>query len=101
MWIGACLALGGAGTALAQHTGALPSPTAQAASAKGANDAAIADCMQLWDKGTHMSKQEWARTCQRIQSRLENLKIDNLKGTGTDAPAKPRTGAKGGSSASN
>jgi hypothetical protein len=37
----------------------------------------VEDCMRLWDAGTHVSKQEWARTCQRIQTRLNGLKIDN------------------------
>ena len=40
-------------------------------------DSGMAECMRLWDAQTHMSKQEWSRTCQRIQSRLENLKVDN------------------------
>lgn len=88
----------GSSVVLAQATGSLPAPPAPAA--KGTTDA-IADCMQLWDKGTHMSKQEWARTCQRIQTRLQNLKIENLKDIGTDATKKSRTGARGGSNAPN
>ena len=43
----------------------------------------IAECMRLWDSATHMTKQEWARTCERIQSRLENLRIENLDVMGT------------------
>lgn len=31
------------------------------------------DCLSLWDKGTHMTKGEWATTCRRIQNRLTNL----------------------------
>ena len=23
------------------------------------------DCMETWDKGTHMTKKEWRRTCER------------------------------------
>jgi hypothetical protein len=42
------------------------------------HDSAVADCMQMWDSGTHMTKQEWVRTCRRVQSRLDNLKIDGL-----------------------
>ncbi len=38
----------------------------------------VADCMQMWDSGTHMTKQVWARTCKRVQSRLDNLKIEAL-----------------------
>jgi hypothetical protein len=52
----------------------------------------IADCMRLWDAATHMTKQQWARTCERIQSRLENLRIENLDIMGTGVRKKP--GAK-------
>ena len=31
------------------------------------------DCLKLWDKGTHMTQGEWARTCRRIQNRLSTL----------------------------
>ena len=37
---------------------------------------AVADCMGLWDSGTHMTKTEWAATRRRIQGRLDNLKVD-------------------------
>ena len=41
-----------------------------------ANDT-VADCMRLWDSGTHMSKGDWARTCRRVQNRLnENQGIN-------------------------
>src|SRR5262245_47511461 len=36
------------------------------------------DCVKLWDSGTHMSKQAWARTCRQIENRLENLQVENL-----------------------
>ena len=26
----------------------------------------FADCMRKWDKRTHMTKQEWSRTCRRL-----------------------------------
>jgi hypothetical protein len=42
------------------------------------HDSDVADCMQMWDSGTHMTKQVWARTCKRVQSRLDNLKIEAL-----------------------
>ena len=34
----------------------------------------VADCMRLWDAGTHMTKADWARTCRRVQGRLDDLK---------------------------
>jgi hypothetical protein len=42
------------------------------------HDNAVTDCMRMWDSGTHMTKQEWVRTCKRVQSRLDNLKVDWL-----------------------
>lgn len=60
------------------QTGSLPSaPKAAPAPARSAADNAIQECLRLWDKATHMTKQEWARTCKRVQSRLDNLKVDN------------------------
>ena len=40
------------------------------------HDRDVADCMQMWDSGTHMTKQQWASTCKRVQTRLDNLKVD-------------------------
>ena len=42
---------------------------------KSAHEAAIADCDRMWDRGTHMTKQEWSTTCRRVQDRLKNLQI--------------------------
>jgi hypothetical protein len=99
----------GAGAALAQAatpSPAAPSPAAPKAAApviprptpastgddKKAEKARakenIADCMRLWDAGTHMSKQEWASTCERIQTRLENLRLESLEVPGTGARKK-------------
>jgi hypothetical protein len=33
----------------------------------------IGDCFKMWDPGTHMTKEEWARACNRQQKRLESL----------------------------
>jgi hypothetical protein len=44
-----------------------------------AHDSAVADCMQMWDFGTHMTKQAWLRTCRRIETRLDNLNVDAVK----------------------
>jgi hypothetical protein len=45
-------------------------------SQKIGNDSAVTDCMQMWDSGTHMTKQEWLRTCRRVQTRLDGLNVD-------------------------
>jgi hypothetical protein len=37
------------------------------------HEKAIADCERIWDRGTHMTKQEWSRTCRRVQTRLQGL----------------------------
>ena len=31
------------------------------------------DCISIWDKGTHMTRAEWAATCRRIQNRLNTV----------------------------
>jgi hypothetical protein len=84
---------------------AAPSPTATKPAAPAATSAVkvqpdpkkvakenIAECMRLWDAATHMSRQEWARTCERIQTRLENLRIENLNlmGIGVGKKAGPK-----------
>lgn len=35
--------------------------------------------MQLWDKGTHMTKAEWKVACQRTQNRLQELGTKNVE----------------------
>jgi hypothetical protein len=59
---------------------AMPTP-AQAAPARPPADVrakpdafaeAVADC----DRGTRMSRKEWSQTCRRVQTRLQNLKIN-------------------------
>jgi hypothetical protein len=47
-------------------------PSANQAAIRGQ---AVADCEGFWDRGTHMTKQEWSRTCRRVQSRLERLDV--------------------------
>jgi hypothetical protein len=42
------------------------------------HDSAVADCMRMWDSETHMTQQEWGRTCKRVQTRLDNLNVDAL-----------------------
>ena len=53
-----------------------PAPAAGAPKAAGQDR--YADCVGLWDAGTHMSKRDWSRTCRRIENRLENLQVENL-----------------------
>src|SRR5436190_13785928 len=63
-----------------------------AGAGKDAAKSAMADCMGLWDKGTHMTKAEWATTCRRVQGRLDNLKIDPVA---PSAASKRQKSARG------
>jgi hypothetical protein len=103
-----------AGAALAQTGSITPAPPATpapsaAAPAKSAPAApakavrtgksavadAKAECMKMWDSGTHMSRQEWSSTCDRIQTRLDNLKVENLDVMGTGVRKKTGAGKQG------
>ena len=60
-------------------SGRVPSPATGGAGGStktGKNPASetVSDCMKIWDAGTHMSKADWARTCRRVQGRLDDLK---------------------------
>jgi len=35
-----------------------------------AHAAAVVNCEEMWDRGTHMSKQIWSRACRRVQDRF-------------------------------
>jgi hypothetical protein len=70
-----------AGAALAQ---AAPAPIAQAAAATAtsvemakqkAYAAAVASCEAMWDRGTHMTPNDWSRACRRVQNRLQDLEL--------------------------
>lgn len=41
--------------------------------AKSAHEAAVANCVQMWDRGTHMTQQQWLQTCKRVQNRPQQL----------------------------
>jgi hypothetical protein len=53
----------------------------------------LRSCLNMWDAATHMSRQEWARACRRVENRLQNLQVDadvsNLK-TGIGANRRRR-----------
>ena len=82
IWILGCIA----GAAAAQTTAPAP-PTDRAGAQSGKSDAgrrsatknttneALASCLAQWDKGTHMSRQEWSRACRRVANRLQNLNV--------------------------
>ena len=89
----------GAGAVLAQAGApppAAPIPAPPKAAAPGDDKTAakarakenIAECMRMWDAATHMTKQQWAQTCERVQIRLENLRIENMDFMGTSLRKK-------------
>ncbi|HEX5959540.1 MAG TPA: hypothetical protein VFY92_12905 [Hyphomicrobiaceae bacterium] len=54
--------------------------TAQANNGKAPGKAspaqdALASCIAMWDRGTHMTRQQWRRACQRVAERLKDLKV--------------------------
>jgi hypothetical protein len=53
----------------AKDRGSTPSTetntTGEAASGGMSNQRSFLDCLETWDKATHMTKQEWRRTCER------------------------------------
>ena len=71
-------------------------PTTAALPTKGVADNAMSECMRMWDRGTHITNLEWTRTCKRVQSRLDNLKVENLDVMGLGV--RKKTGREGGTS---
>jgi len=64
----------GAGATFAQ----IPTRTTPILPPLRLHDSAVVDCMQMWDSGTHMTKQEWSRTCKRVQTRLDSLDVEAI-----------------------
>ena len=46
--------------------------------AQNLHDSAVAACREMWDAGTHMTRQAWSNTCKRIQTRLDNLDVEAI-----------------------
>jgi hypothetical protein len=46
--------------------------------------------MNFWDRGTHMSKQQWRAACKRTLNRLENLKVEAAPTSKQAARPKPK-----------
>ena len=39
----------------------------------------LEQCMKDWDAATHMSKQDWRRTCQRVSQDRVKFMLDQAK----------------------
>lgn len=53
----------------------LSAKPSEAASNGNAHEAAVTACLQMWDRGTHMTRREWSRTCRRVQDHLRRLEL--------------------------
>jgi hypothetical protein len=74
-----CLAIGLAVTAQSEIASAasvtaerVPEMTPEQ---KRSRELAVANCESMWDRGTHMTKRDWSRTCRRVQNRLQSLDV--------------------------
>lgn len=70
----AALAIAGAillagGTAEAARLKSATPPKAPSTAVK--NGRTLSDCMSLWDRGTHMTRDEWRRACKRSLNAIE------------------------------
>jgi hypothetical protein len=90
-FIGAVFLLIASGAAFAQPSkrdGATPTPTAvpdaqlSPGEIKERGAQYLTDCVNDWDKGTHMSKKDWTRTCRRVVQR----RIDFMLQQGKETP---------------
>jgi hypothetical protein len=48
----------------------------------------LAQCLSDWDVGTHMTKKEWARVCQRVVDSRARFRVE--QGLGIPDLRKPR-----------
>jgi hypothetical protein len=66
-----------AGAASGQAVRAAPSTAATSTEENKEKEyaAAIANCEGMWDRGTHMSREQWSRTCRRVQARLKQMEL--------------------------
>lgn len=65
----------GGGHALGEVLSSPPTPRPSSAAVKVEHEAAIANCTRLWDRGTHMTEQQWLIACRRVQNQLLNLQV--------------------------
>jgi hypothetical protein len=54
------------------------SPSQAAPSTAGGGGRTLQDCLNFWDRQTHMTRSEWRAACERSLRRLDNLDIGRL-----------------------
>ena len=86
--VGAVCLLLGSGAAFAQsdkREGVISTPTAvpdlqlSPAEIRERTAQYLTDCVNDWDKGTHMSKKDWTRTCRRVVQRRIDFLLQQQK----------------------
>jgi hypothetical protein len=73
--MGLCFAggLASAQTAGTPRSTGVPQSGTEENARRKAHEAAVTDCIGMWDSGTHMTRKEWLQTCRRVQTRLQRL----------------------------
>lgn len=88
---GLTLTLIAAGHAVFAQTGAQPSATGNVlyrGAPLGDEQARFTQCMKDWDTKTHMTKQEWERTCRRVtDERIKYLRQQGYLPDGKNSQA--------------
>jgi hypothetical protein len=85
--VGAAFLVAACGVASAQSNKSEATPAAPAVPEAQLSPAEIrergaqylADCVNDWDKGTHMSKKDWMRTCRRVVQRRIDFMLQQPK----------------------
>jgi hypothetical protein len=47
----------------------------EAGTGKNPANESLTSCLAMWERTTHMTKQEWARACRRVDDRLRNMVV--------------------------
>jgi hypothetical protein len=58
---------------------AVPDASPSAAEIRERGAQYLADCVNDWDRGTHMSKKDWMRTCRRVVQRRMDFMLQQQK----------------------
>ena len=66
-------------TGAASQASSSPEAPLSAAEIKQRSAQYLTDCISDWDKGTHMSKQDWTRTCRRVVQRRIDFMLQQEK----------------------
>jgi hypothetical protein len=85
LWSGAFLPATDAIAAPAVRTAQVPKPSDEERKRIAEY---LAQCLKDWDAGTHLTKKEWARVCQRVVDSRARFRVE--QGLGIPDLRKPR-----------